>query len=74
VNIKERNIIGESEILTNNMNDKIESGQVVVPQHYIPMVNPTDVESPASNVQPMHLRDVGQTILRRFSTIKISIK
>ena len=64
VNIKERNIIGESEILTNNMNDKIESGQVIGPQHYIPMVNPTDFESPASNVQPMHLRDVGQTILR----------
>jgi hypothetical protein len=53
-----------SEKLTENIKTQMESGQVIGPQHYIPMVNPTDVESPASNVQPMHLRDVGQTILR----------
>jgi hypothetical protein len=57
----------------NNLNSSIDAslskGQGTLSQHAIPMANPTDTEAkPIANtttdVQPVHLRDIGQTILR----------
>jgi hypothetical protein len=57
----------------NNLNTSIDGSlsgsQDLLNKHAIPMANPTDVEArPITNtttdVQPVHLRDIGQTILR----------